>query len=199
MNMFKGVNLHEDSTVYFSRFAFIFLIYVVISSGYISQILSCQMQKFLSNNFLGRHIVGIVMVFVFIMMEGGWSFQKDDESDNNWSSGNVIDSLIMASGIYLVFLISSKSKLIPNIIFYLLLFALYAINTQRSFWLNRKKITEDTNTNMINVEIGLSITILCTLCYGLVDYIIYQKHNYKNDFSWSTFILGKTKCSSVDP
>jgi len=197
MNM--NINLHEDSTVYFSRFAFIFLIYVVISSGYISQILSCQMQNFLSNNFLGRHIVGIVMVFVFIMMEGGWSFQKDDESDNNWSSGNVIDSLIMASGIYLVFLISSKSKLIPNIIFYLLLFALYAINTQRSFWLNRKKITEDTNTNMINVEIGLSITILCTLCYGLVDYIIYQKHNYKNDFSWSTFILGKTKCSSVDP
>jgi len=194
-----NMNLNEDTTVYFSRFAFIFLIYVVISSGYISQILSCQMQNFLSNNFLGRHIVGIVMVFVFIMMEGGWSFQKDDESDNNWSSGNVIDSLLMASGIYLVFLISSKSQLIPNIIFYLLLFALYAINTQRSFWLSRKKITEDTNTNMIHVEIGLSITILCTLCYGLVDYIIYQKHNYKNDFSWSTFILGKTKCSSIDP
>jgi len=192
--------MNEETTVYFSRFAFIFLIYVVISSGYISQILSCQMQKFLTNNFIGRHIIGIVMVFVFIMLEGGWSLQKKDdkESENNWSTGNVIDSLIISIGIYVIFLISSKSQLIPNIIFYVLLFILYAINTQRSFWLSRNKITEDTNTNIIHVEIGLFITILGTLCYGFIDYILYQKQNYKNNFSWSTFILGKTKCSSVD-
>ena len=192
--------MNEETTVYFSRFAFIFLIYVVISSGYISQILSCQMQNFLTNNFIGRHIIGIVMVFVFIMLEGGWSLQgKDDkESENNWSTGNVIDSLIISIGIYVIFLISSKSQLIPNIIFYILLFILYAINTQRSFWLSRNKITEDTNTNIIHVEIGLFITILGTLCYGFIDYILYQKQNYKNNFSWSTFILGKTKCSSVD-
>jgi len=192
--------MNEETTVYFSRFAFIFLIYVVISSGYISQILSCQMQNFLTNNFIGRHIIGIVMVFVFIMLEGGWSLQKKDdkESENNWSTGNVIDSLIISIGIYVIFLISSKSQLIPNIIFYVLLFILYAINTQRSFWLSRNKITEDTNTNIIHVEIGLFITILGTLCYGFIDYILYQKQNYKNNFSWSTFILGKTKCSSVD-
>ena len=192
--------MNEETTVYFSRFAFIFLIYVVISSGYISQILSCQMQNFLTDNFIGRHIIGIVMVFVFIMLEGGWSLQKndDDESDNNWSSGNVIDSLIISLGIYVIFLISSKSQLIPNIIFYLLLFILYTMNTQRSFWLSRNKITDDINTNIIHVEIGLFITILCTLCYGFIDYILYQKRNYKNNFSWSTFILGKTKCSSVD-
>jgi hypothetical protein len=158
------------------------------------------MQKFLTNNFIGRHIIGIVMVFVFIMLEGGWSLQKKDdkESENNWSTGNVIDSLIISIGIYVIFLISSKSQLIPNIIFYVLLFILYAINTQRSFWLSRNKITEDTNTNIIHVEIGLFITILGTLCYGFIDYILYQKQNYKNNFSWSTFILGKTKCSSVD-
>lgn len=192
--------MNEETTVYFSKFAFIFLIYVVISSGYISQILSCQMQNFLTNNFIGRHIIGIVMVFVFIMLEGGWSLQgKDDkESENNWSTGNVIDSLIISIGIYVIFLISSKSQLIPNIIFYILLFILYAINTQRSFWLSRNKITEDTNTNIIHVEIGLFITTLLTLCYGFIDYILYQKQNYKNNFSWSTFILGKTKCSSVD-
>jgi hypothetical protein len=154
----------------------------------------------LTNNFIGRHIIGIVMVFVFIMLEGGWSLQKKDdkESENNWSTGNVIDSLIISIGIYVIFLISSKSQLIPNIIFYVLLFILYAINTQRSFWLSRNKITEDTNTNIIHVEIGLFITILGTLCYGFIDYILYQKQNYKNNFSWSTFILGKTKCSSVD-
>lgn len=191
--------MDEDKTVYFSRFAFIFLIYVVLSSGYISDVLSCQMQKFLTTNNLGRHVLGFIMIFIFIMLEGGWSFDKEEgeASENNWSSGNVLDSSLMAFAIYVVFIISSKSQLMPNLVFFVLLFILYGINTQRSYWLARDKISTETNDAIINGEILIFGGTICTLLYGFVDYVLYQKRNLGNKFLWSTFLMGKTTCASM--
>lgn len=191
--------MNEETAVFFSRFAFIFIIYSVISSGYISEVLSCQMQHFMKTSKIARHVLGVLMVLVFIMMEGGWSFDQklDDEAPTNWASGNVMNSTIMAIAIYLIFLVSSKSQLAPNIIFFSFTFILYFINTQRAYWLARKKITEDTNKQIINFEIFLLIICVCSLLYGFVDYVMYQQKNYGNKFSWAIFLIGTTQCASV--
>lgn len=187
---------------YFSKFAFLFLIFAVISGGFVSEVLSCQMQKFLSTSQYGRHMIGLLMVFVFIMLEGGWSFdtETNDMAENDWSSGNVIETLVMASLIYALFLLSSKSKLIPNAIFFVLLFSLYAINTQRAFWHARKMISDQTNNRTIIVQYIIFIAAAIALVYGFTDYVSYQKSAYGPDFSWSKFFLGSIKCSGLkDP
>jgi hypothetical protein len=191
--------MNEDATVVFSRFAFIFLIYSIISSGYISEVLSCQMQHFMTHNKFARHILGIVMITVFIMMEGGWSFDKkeDDVYSNNWSSGNVLTTCIIAIGIYLIFLISSKSQLVPNILFFSLTFILYAINTQRSYWLVREQISKELNERIVNFEIALLFACICILVYGFVDYVSYQRRSYGPKFDWSIFLLGTSQCASL--
>jgi len=157
------------------------------------------MQHFLSTSKFGRHIIGVVMVFIFIMMEGGWAFnvEEDEEQENNWSSGNVLDTMIMAIGIYLVFLVSSKSQLLPNIIFFTLTFTLYIINTQRSYWVARKKLDETTNMNLIRFEIGLFVLCIATLIIGFTDYVLHQRKSYGNAFSWMKFLVGTPKCSSI--
>lgn len=185
--------------LFLSRFAFVFVIYAIITSGYIQEVLSCQMRNFLQNMYLPRHFFGVLLVFFFIMMEGGWSFdtEENDKAPNDWSSGNVIDTMIMSIGIYLIFLISSKSQFIPNILFFGFMFVLYLVNTQRNYWLARKQISEETNEKIFNFQIGLFILSIATLAYGFIDYVMYQKAEYKDKFSWYIFLLGSKKCASL--
>jgi hypothetical protein len=190
-----------DFTSNVSRFAFIFLIYALVTSGYITEILSCQMRIFLQNKWYARHVLAVILVFAFIMFEGGWDFDKDRENQepNNWASGNTLHSLVIAFIIYLVFLISSKSNLIANIIFFSLLFFLYIINTYREYQLRRSEINESTNNNIILFEqIIFSITVI-VLVVGFIDYYYYKKkqHEKKNDFKWFEFLVGTTKCNDT--
>lgn len=182
-----------------SRFAFIFLIYAVITSGYINEILSCQMQKFLHESKYFRHLLGVLLVFVFIMMEGGWSWKKDvdDMADNDWSRGNVMDTLTIAVVIYLIFLISSKSKLVPNLIFFGLVFTVYLINTQRNYYKDRNMITEEQNKQWLQVTQVLFIMSLIVLAFGFIDYIGYQQRNYGKAFTWKIFMLGVPVCKRL--
>lgn len=190
--------INLDVPILISRFAFVFLIYAIITSGYISETLSCQMRNFLKTSSYARHILAVIMLFAFIMFEGGWDLDKDeqDKADTNWATGNTIHTLMISVIIYGIFLISSKSKLIPNIIFFSLLFIIYCVNTYRAYLFDRKRITENTNRKVLYFEKIMSIIAIIVLIYGFIEYIIYQRTEYANNFSWMKFILGSRKCSS---
>lgn len=189
-----------DYTVYYSRFAFIFLIYAILTSGYLTKTLSCQMRQYISTTVYGQHVLGLLMVFVFIMMEGGWSFDKEEDAlkSNNWSSGHVIHTLMMAVVIYAAFIISSKSRLVPNFIFFGVLFVLYCINTQRAYWFARERITPKINDAIVRIQIVLFAIAIAALLYGFVDYILYQRASYGARFSWPIFLFGSHSCSSFE-
>ena len=140
------------------------------------------------------------MIFIFIMGLGGWSIdaELDAMATNDWTSGNVIETIIMSLGIYITFLISSKSQLVPNLIFFGLLLLLYLINTQRNFWKARNMISVNTNALMLYSTYILGATSIVTLFYGFINYIYYQKSQYGDDFSWFYFILGGQKCASLE-
>jgi hypothetical protein len=181
-----------------SRFGFLFLIFAVVSSGYVTEILSCQMRKVLETSMYFRHFIGILIFFVFIMLEGGWSFDSkiDEMFSNNWSSGNVIDTLIISSFLYIIFLLSAKSQFKYNIIFFGLVFILYLINTQRYYWYQRKLISDQTNIYTLNIEYIILIFAIIFLIIGFIDYVKYQKKEYKNKFNWIIFLLGSHNCRS---
>jgi hypothetical protein len=184
-------------TTNISRFAFIFLIYVLITSGYISEILSCQMREFIQKSIYIKHIMATILIFAFIMFEGGWDFDKSREDivPNNWASGNTIHSLIIAILIYFIFLISSKSQIVPNILFFSILFIIYITNTYREYILKRNEITETTNNNIIIIEQIMTFISIIVLIYGFIDYHNYQRKKHPTDFSYKKFILETKTCN----
>ena len=116
----------------------------------------------------------------------------------DWSNGNVIDTMVFGIILYTVFLLTSKMKLIPNIILYTLLFSVYLINTQRLYWENRELINQEQSDSMVNyIKIALSASVF-VFFYGIIDYFIYEKNKHKKDFSMLTFLFSSKKCHSLE-
>lgn len=178
------------------KLGFLFVSYIIIASGYIEHVLPCQIQYFFKNNMYAKHIVGCFVIFMFIMMEGGWSFNEEEQNkhDVNWSNGNVIDTSIFAFILYSIFLISANMKLLPNLLFYFLLFIIYALNTQRLYWKNRNNIEQETDEKILLIIKILSIISIIVLIYGFYDYYIFKKLQFKKKFSVFKMVISNKVC-----
>jgi hypothetical protein len=181
-----------------SKLAFLFLTYSVITGGYVTKVLSCQLQHAMEMNIYMKHVIGFILIFVFIMLEGGWDFskQENDKHANDWSNGNSLHSLVFAAILYIIFVLSSKMQLIPNLVFLGSLFMIYVINTQRLYWTNRHSISSSTEDMMKIIEKSVIGGCAIVFIYGLSDYYAYQKRQYGSSFRLKTFLLGKKECHS---
>jgi len=185
---------------YASKLGFLFVCIMIIASGYVTQVLPCQTQVYLQNGMMGKHIIGWLICFLFIMLEGGWSFnmEEQEKAEVDWSNGNVIDTLIFGAGLYIIFLLTAKMKLIPSTILYVLLFSIYLINTQRLYWTNRNTISSNQNDNMITMIKTNATLAVGVFVYGIVEYVLYKKKEYGNEFSYIELLLTGKKCKSLE-
>jgi uncharacterized membrane protein YfcA len=180
-----------------SKIAFLFVAYVVISGGVLSKSLSCQLQKSLETNIYSQHVIGLLLIYVFIMLEGGWDFSEEEnnKAERDWSSGNSIHSFFYSIGIYILFLLSSKMRFWQNVLFLFALLFLYMVNTQTTYWKNRDRISEEEVEKSSFVQkmlIGLTGLLFI---YGISDYYVYQNKQHGKNFSIIKFLAGTPKCN----
>ena len=184
----------------YSKLGFLFLIFAVVSGGYVNQLLSCQLQKILTDNMYAKHIVGIILLFSLIMCDGGWSFKthpRIDGTPDSWSNGNITHSLLFTIMIYPLFILSAKMKLKFTIIFYLLTFILYCLNTYRLYNLGRKLITKENSDKLLTIEKIILKIMIGILIWGVIDYLVYKKEKEIDNFSYYKFFIGTNKCRSL--
>ena len=203
------------SSTSITKVAFLFITYVVIAGGVLTRGLPCQLQRELETNRYLQHFIGFLCIFIFIMMEGGWDFNNkgrndesmnannengnesnkpDEEIANDFSNGNSIQTFFYSIAIYIVFIISSKMQLIPNLLFLAILFIAYLVTTQTNYWANRKLITPVQVSYSETIQNGLIGSSLVVLVYGFVDYVMYQKRQRGNKFDIVKFIFGAPTC-----
>lgn len=161
--------------------------------------ISCQMQHFLSTSLIGSHIIGILMTFVFLSLEGGMSFDRrvDEQHPTDWSRANMVSTFFMSIVIYSALVMSSKMQLGPNVAFLGLLMALYTISTHRQFLKDRKQLDPRTDAWLDGLLKIIIISLIGVAVYGVSDYIQYQHQEHPDDFSWKRFFIGKRVCDSV--
>jgi len=199
MNDFLKTLEEEDLTTNISKISFIFIAFLVIAGGYTTQIFSCSTQRFLSSNIYGKHLIGIGLIFVFIMLEGGWDFDKKEQEKHSvdWSNGNCIDSMMYAFVIYFILLISSKMRIGWNALLFGLLFVLYFVNTQRLYYFNRNRINKGINQQLIDGEKKVMYSLPFILTIGVVDYFLDKKAQMGKAFSFYLFFLGSATCRNL--
>ena len=180
-----------DTDEYTSRLGILFLIFAVISSGYVINAgVSCQMQRFLQST-AGSHTVCLLMVFVFLIMEVGMSIDPKvyDQAETNWTRANIVSTALMSGIIYSLFILSSKMQFVPNLLFYLAMMTVYLLVAHRRFLRDRKKISKKTDAVLQKVINGLLVFLGAIGIYGVIDYARYQKQERGDSFDWVKFFI----------
>ena len=111
------------------------------------------------------------------MNNGGLSFYSDKEYEdtNYWGSANAISTLIISFFMYLIILKCFNMTMRNSKIFFSLLFILYFLDTQRSYWNVRNMISYEINNFIVYIELILIITLILILIYDFILTVISKK------------------------
>lgn len=182
------------------KLAFIIVCFIIISGNSVSHLLSCQTQKFLKHNLYIQHIIGFLLIFIFIMLEGGWSFDTElqNRESVDWSNGNSFDTLMFSGILYVFFILMSKMKLVANMTLLFLLFVIYVLNSQREFLYKRNVIHYKDNILYTNYIYGLTLLALLVCIFGVYDYYIYQTLDYGENFNTFLFWFSTNQCYQLE-
>ena len=178
---------------------FLFFYVLLINSERATTLAACQTRRYLSENAWPVHVIAYVLLFSLMMLEGGVDMNAKLYSiaPNDWRSGNIIDTLFVSFGLYILFILSCKMKLLPNVTFYFLIFVIYCIQTHTNYLQKRNMVSDRAKKNIQLFKQIIIVVAIIILALGVTDYCLYQMKEKGSDFSWPTFFLGKVECDSL--
>lgn len=162
----------EESRL-FSFASFVFIIYIVIATGFISDVLSKNIKQHVKHALVAKYVVLYLLIFSFIMLEGGWSFDPAKGDDTStWKDGNALHSLVYALAIFLVIVVLSISSILVNALVVVALFATYVMDAQRRYWRKRGEISEATDSRIRGAETALLCIAAALMAFGVLRFAV---------------------------
>jgi uncharacterized membrane protein YiaA len=119
---------------------------------------------------------------------------------------NLVEVFLVSFYLYLVFILISKTEYGFFIAIIILTAVIYVLYLKRNEIAKRKEDTmsneeleklEKTNNLIIKINNGLSIAVFILIFIGFMIYMGRKKYEYKNNFSYLTFIFGKVECKGT--
>lgn len=175
----------EEDTIFYSVKLIngMFFLVLILSSGFVSEILSCKYQKLIKNNIYIKHLVAFLILY---FLNTSLFTIKDHPTRK------IINSFIL----YLIFLIVMRQNKIFTILMFILIFIIHILYEYYIYYKNKDKLT---NINYIKkLHIVIRILSLITIILSLIGLFInynYRKQEYGKNFDVIKFILGNTSCS----
>ena len=167
----------------------IFLIYLSLSTGFLTSLLGCQIYNFTNNNIYFRHF--ILILFIYFAFDITSKF-------NNFL--HPLITFILSLCIYVLFILFSKMTLFYTILVLFLIVIIAVINKFKRYYNNTLSDNEKKLQNSIitlnEVENLIILLILSTILIGSVKYYFFKKKEYGKSFNYITFFFGNIKCKS---
>jgi len=175
---------------------FIFNFVLIISANFLVEIFPCNLQYKLRNNMLFKHMFGIFTMIFFVRLS--------DSSTNNGNGVNYSFNTILKNSLflYLFFIVFSKCNIY---FFYLILFLIgltYIIKIIKDEDKNKNITDKDVMNRQErynNITYMMYILIFILTILGMIVYMGEKKNEYKKDFNYFTFFIGKQECIHKSP
>lgn len=160
----------------------LFAFWLLIAGAYMPELSGCQVKRFMQNNMLAKHFMGVLTVYFVIVL-------IDQSTQKNSIVVNIGWTLIL----YTWFLLTTRT---PLYIMGVLLFICVVIHV---LTLRLKQYEEQNRQDLVQIThkyikyLGYAICLLTIIGFALYAR---EKHiEYGNKFSWISFIVGNTDCS----
>jgi len=170
----------------------LFLFYIVIMAHYFEKMISCDLQRFMDQHILPRHILAFMTAFFTIVLTEYGNDENDVKTLFDYFKTTVV--------IYFLFLFSTKTKaqfVFPMLLLLLLdqILKVYT-NTLEKAKQKTQVTNNDANIDFFNkIRSVLSYIIVGIIGVGSVSYLLRQYNEFGNNFSFMTFMLGTFKCN----
>jgi len=158
----------------------VFFLILAIIGGWTGNILGCKTQNLMANSMLAKHIA-IFMIIYFAM----------DISKKSEKSPLMI--LKASIGIYVLFILFTKMNIYSTIVVFLILGAIYVINTQISYLeLNNGSEEEIKKYTGMNAMLYKVVPVIIIVSFGA--YFMKQREDYKKSWDTVKFLFGNVVC-----
>ena len=162
----------------------VFILYLVLAGSFLQPLFPCHSTRLIGNSMIIRHILGFLTLIFFVVV-------TDTEIDDYLPLGTI---LAVAAAIYAWFIVSSRMSAYWWVGLVFLLAALYLVDLYDS----REKNMSATKQQVIEyTKTGLIAASLVTTLLGFLIYVGEKKLEFRNDFNYLTFFLGKETCTNT--
>lgn len=176
----------------------LFFLYLTILGGFVQDLFSCELQRFVKTSIVFKHILVLLTIFIFTFVLGWYtdkallSAKEAQETQEGFSLDKTLYKYIKYTFmIYGIFLITTKCDirfLLPALIIVSLLIFLH-IN--KLYNKNNKNL--DDNSKIIQ---GMEITVISLLVIGFILYTMRQYKDHAKTWNILTYIFGNANCRS---
>jgi len=168
----------------------LFIFLLIISGNFLAELFPCRFQKDLTDIIALKHTFGFLTLLFFVVLQ------------TPLETFNLIDAFKNSCGLYLMFLLLINSHHVTFIASMVLLTVSYILTLKIKE--NNTLIESDedrvtilnANNDIKRIQKYIHISIGFVIVFGFISYLGSKKSEYKNKFSYFTFIFGKTICAN---
>lgn len=159
----------------------IFVLYLILSSNFLANLFGCRVQDAFAHEMWLKHLLGFMTLYFFVVL-------VNEKSEYiNTPELQLGFSLIC----YIIFILSTRMDYKWWVVFIVSLCIIYILQIYK----DHEKTSDENKRTYSDYQKYLSYFSGIILIIGFIIYLGKKKVEYKDKFSWFTFLLGKEKCS----